>query len=85
MITFFPFSILNSPWSSKKFLSPVDVSALTSLLFYLGVIQKVVAGMAWVLTKLLRISGAESLSVAGNIFLGQLNQLFSDLWFGLGQ
>ncbi|HLT34489.1 MAG TPA: nucleoside transporter C-terminal domain-containing protein [Aquaticitalea sp.] len=46
-------------------------SALTSLLFYLGVIQKVVAAMAWVLTKLLGISGAESLSVAGNIFLGQ--------------
>ena len=46
-------------------------SALTSLLFYLGIIQKVVAGMAWILTKLLKISGAESLSVAGNIFLGQ--------------
>ncbi|MCB0436905.1 MAG: Na+ dependent nucleoside transporter, partial [Mangrovimonas sp.] len=46
-------------------------SALTSLLFYLGVIQVVVRGMAWVLTKLMGISGAESLSVAGNIFLGQ--------------
>ncbi|MGJ5641846.1 NupC/NupG family nucleoside CNT transporter [Formosa sp. S-31] len=46
-------------------------SALTSVLFYLGVIQIVVRGMAWVLTKLLGISGAESLSVAGNIFLGQ--------------
>lgn len=46
-------------------------SALTSVLFYLGIIQKVVAGMAWILTKLLKISGAESLSVAGNIFLGQ--------------
>lgn len=46
-------------------------SALTSLLFYLGVIQIVVKGMAFVLTKLLNISGAESLSVAGNIFLGQ--------------
>ena len=46
-------------------------SALTSLLFYLGVIQFVVKGMAWVLTKLMGISGAESLSVAGNIFLGQ--------------
>ncbi|MBC8753229.1 Na+ dependent nucleoside transporter [Kordia sp. YSTF-M3] len=46
-------------------------SALTSVLFYLGVIQKVVKGMAWVLTKILGISGAESLSVAGNIFLGQ--------------
>jgi CNT family concentrative nucleoside transporter len=46
-------------------------SALTSLLFYLGVIQIIVKGMAWALTKLLHISGAESLSVAGNIFLGQ--------------
>ena len=46
-------------------------SALTSVLFYLGIIQKVVKGMAWLLTKALRISGAESLSVAGNIFLGQ--------------
>ena len=46
-------------------------SALTSLLFYLGVIQVVVKGLATVLTKLLSISGAESLSVAGNIFLGQ--------------
>ncbi|MGB2087992.1 MAG: NupC/NupG family nucleoside CNT transporter [Psychroflexus salarius] len=46
-------------------------SALTSLLFYLGVIQIVVKGLAKVLTKLLGISGAESLSVAGNIFLGQ--------------
>lgn len=46
-------------------------SALTSVLFYLGIIQKIVKGMAVVLTKLLSISGAESLSVAGNIFLGQ--------------
>ncbi|GAB1417678.1 nucleoside transporter C-terminal domain-containing protein [Bacteroidales bacterium] len=46
-------------------------SALTSLLFYLGIIQKVVKGMAWVMTKLMNLSGAESLSVAGNIFLGQ--------------
>src|SRR5690606_22468441 len=46
-------------------------SALTSVLFYLGIIQNVVKAMAWVLTKLLGISGAESLSVAGNIFLGQ--------------
>ncbi|MGB1313530.1 NupC/NupG family nucleoside CNT transporter [Bizionia paragorgiae] len=46
-------------------------SALTSLLFYLGIIQKVVKAMAWALSKVLKISGAESLSVAGNIFLGQ--------------
>lgn len=46
-------------------------SALTSVLFYFGIIQKVVYGLAWVFTKLLNVSGAESLSVAGNIFLGQ--------------
>lgn len=46
-------------------------SALTSLLFYLGVIQKAVKLMALLLTKILGISGAESLSVAGNVFLGQ--------------
>ena len=46
-------------------------SALTSIGYYLGVIQKTVSGFAWGLKKLLNISGAESLSVAGNIFLGQ--------------
>lgn len=46
-------------------------SALTSLLFYLGIIQKIVKGMAWIMTRLMNLSGAESLSVAGNIFLGQ--------------
>jgi CNT family concentrative nucleoside transporter len=46
-------------------------SALTSLFFYLGIIQKVVKILAIVLSKFLGISGMESLSVAGNIFLGQ--------------
>jgi len=46
-------------------------SALTSLLFYWGIIQKVVYALAWVFTKALKISGAEALSVSGNIFLGQ--------------
>ena len=46
-------------------------SALTSLLFYLGVIQFLVKALAILLSKILKISGAESLSVAGNIFLGQ--------------
>ena len=46
-------------------------SALTSVLFYLGIIQRIVQAFGWLLSKLLKISGAESLSVAGNIFLGQ--------------
>ena len=46
-------------------------AALTSLLFYLGILQFLVRILAKATTKLLRISGAESLSVIGNIFLGQ--------------
>ncbi len=46
-------------------------SALTSVLFYLGIIQKLVKAFGWMLSRLLKISGAESLSVAGNVFLGQ--------------
>ena len=46
-------------------------SALSSILYYFGIIQKIVGVLAWGLTKLFRISGSESLSVAGNIFLGQ--------------
>lgn len=46
-------------------------SAITSVLFYLGIIQKVVYALAWLMTKAMKLSGAESLSVAGNIFLGQ--------------
>ena len=46
-------------------------SALTSVLYYFGVIQKTVKALAWGLRKLLGISGSESLAVAGNIFLGQ--------------
>ena len=46
-------------------------SALSSILYYFGIIQKVVGFLAWGLTRLFKISGTESLSVAGNIFLGQ--------------
>ena len=46
-------------------------AALTSILFYFGIIQKVVKLMAIILSKVLGVSGPESLSVAGNIFLGQ--------------
>lgn len=49
----------------------VFFSALTSLLFYLGVIQMFVKGFGYVLSRLLGLSGPESMSVAGNIFLGQ--------------
>mgnify|MGYP000160590876 CR=1 FL=1 len=46
-------------------------SALMSMLYYLGVLQKIVYAFAWVMKKFMRLSGAESLAAAGNVFLGQ--------------
>lgn len=46
-------------------------SAFTSLLFYLGILQRIVFGFAWVMNHLLKISGAESLAASANIFMGQ--------------
>ncbi len=46
-------------------------SALTSLFYYYGILQKIVYAFAWVMRNTMRLSGAESLAAAGNIFLGQ--------------
>ena len=46
-------------------------SSLMSVLYHLGAMQKVVQGMAWVMAKAMRVSGAESISVAANVFIGQ--------------
>lgn len=46
-------------------------SAITAGLYYLGVLQKIVYVFAWVMAKTMRLSGAESMSAAGNVFLGQ--------------
>lgn len=46
-------------------------STVSSGLYYMGILQKIVWGIAWVMSKGMRLSGAESLSAAGNIFLGQ--------------
>jgi CNT family concentrative nucleoside transporter len=46
-------------------------SSLMTLLYYLGVMQFAVKGMAWVMQRTMRTSGAETLSASGNIFLGQ--------------
>ena len=45
-------------------------SALTSVLYYLGIMQRLVRGIAWIMQRTMRTSGAETLSVAGNIFVG---------------
>jgi CNT family concentrative nucleoside transporter len=46
-------------------------SSLMSVMYYLGVMQRVVRGIAWVMQRTMGTSGAETLSVAGNIFVGQ--------------
>jgi CNT family concentrative nucleoside transporter len=46
-------------------------ASLMSVLYHVGFMQKVVQGMAWVMFKVMRISGSESLSVAANVFVGQ--------------
>lgn len=51
--------------------SVIFFSALTSLFYYWGILQKLVYGMAWVMKRLMNLSGAESISAAGNVFLGQ--------------
>jgi CNT family concentrative nucleoside transporter len=49
----------------------IFVATLTSVLYYLGILQAVVRGMAWFMAKLMGTSGAESLSNTANIFVGQ--------------
>ena len=46
-------------------------ASMMSILYYLGIMQAIVQGIAWVMAKLMRTSGAESLCVATNIFIGQ--------------
>lgn len=46
-------------------------STVSAALYYLGVLQKIVYGIAWIMARTMRLSGPESLSAAGNIFLGQ--------------
>ena len=49
----------------------IFLSSLMSLLYYLGVMQKIVQGFAWIMARTCRTSGAESLSISANIFMGQ--------------
>ena len=46
-------------------------ASLMAVLYHIGLMQKIVQAMAWVMLKILRISGSESLSVAANVFIGQ--------------
>lgn len=47
------------------------VSALSSLLYHFGILQQVIRSLAWVMRRLMRTSGSESLAAAANVFMGQ--------------
>jgi len=49
----------------------VFFSALTSILYYFGILQVIIKGAAWLLAKSMGLSGPESLAAAANIFIGQ--------------
>ncbi|MFM1932725.1 MAG: hypothetical protein RL226_2028 [Bacteroidota bacterium] len=49
----------------------VFFSALSALMYYLGILQMIVYAFAWLMKRTLKLSGAESLAAAGNVFLGQ--------------
>lgn len=59
---FFAFSVLPTV---------IFFSSIMSILFYVGVIQKVVNGMSWLMVRVMDVSGSESLSNAINVFVGQ--------------
>lgn len=70
----FDSGVVESPLVSFVFMvlpTIIFFSALTSLFFYWGILQKIVYGIAWVMKRFMRLSGAESMAAAGNIFLGQ--------------
>jgi CNT family concentrative nucleoside transporter len=49
----------------------IFVSSLSSVLFYLGIMQRIVSAMAWVMARSMGASGTESLAAAANVFVGQ--------------
>src|SRR6267154_5602057 len=49
----------------------IFISAFFALMYYLGIMQLIIRGFAWVMTRVMGVSGAESLNVAASIFMGQ--------------
>jgi CNT family concentrative nucleoside transporter len=62
---------LEHPFAFKVLPTIIFFSSLAAMLYYLGIMQVVVQAMAVVMQKLMGVSGAESLSAAANVFLGQ--------------
>ena len=60
----------------------VFFAALVAILYYFGIMNKIIQGFAYVFTKLMRISGAESCSAASNIFVGVESALVINPYVG---
>lgn len=58
-------------FAAKVLPTIIFFSAISSVLYYLGILQIIIKGFAWLMTKTLGISGAESLAAAANVFIGQ--------------
>ena len=63
----------NQPFGFAFYVLPIIVffSALSSMLYYFGILQRIVYGFAWLMKKTMKLSGAESLAAAANVFIGQ--------------
>ncbi len=62
---------IGATWGFRVLPTVIFFSALTSVLYYLGLLQKIVFVFAWLMSKTMRLSGAESLAAAANVFIGQ--------------
>lgn len=49
----------------------VFFSAVSAILYYFGILQMIIKGMAWFMSQTMQLSGAESLAAAANVFIGQ--------------
>ena len=49
----------------------VFFAAFSAILYYLGILQKIIYGFAWIMKKVMNLSGSESLAAAANVFIGQ--------------
>jgi len=66
-----PSGSLGSIFAFQVLPTIIFISAFFAVLYHLGIMQIVIRGMAWIMLKTMRISGAESMNVAASIFMGQ--------------
>ena len=66
-----PNTSLGSIFAFQVLPTIIFISAFFAVLYHIGVMQIVIRGLAWIMLKTMRISGAESMNVAASIFMGQ--------------